>query len=169
MNIGNIPPHDTNLEEPSETNIPIFSEELARKILIELDGWQLINSEDTESDGSSQLFIDHDDEEQLKNISINHNVSIKEVEDFFNKAFDEALSYTNRYDIDDLDEIKARLFFNGVIKLTASNLWLKYNTSVTVNNDEGTIDYGQGGKLFKKYLTIIEPFIKGVHIEISAI
>lgn len=148
----------SDIQEPSKTNKPLFSESIADEILIELNGWQLIKNEDLEE--NEELFIDIEDPDTLKNIDNNKKVSIGELKQFYDKAFNEALNDTNRYDIDDLDKILVERFIEGVIKLTASNLWIKYNTSVTVNNDEGIIDYGQGGKLYKKYKNIISGFVR---------
>jgi len=106
------------------------------------------------------LFLDYEDHETLENIRNNKKVSIGELKQFYDNAFSEALDDTNRHDIDDLDKILVERFTKGVIKLTASNIWLKYNTAVTVNNEEGIIDYGQGGKLYKKYKNIISNFIR---------
>lgn len=160
----------SDIQEPSKNNKPVFNKKVADKILIELDGWQIAIKKDIEK-GSDEVkpFLDPENPDEMRNIKTNHKVTMGEIKHFYDTAFQEALSYTNRYDIDDLDEILVDLFMNGVIKLTASNLWIKYNTSVTVNNEEGIIDYGQGGKLYKKYLGIMEHFVKGVRIEISAI
>lgn len=158
-----------HIQEPSKNNKPIFTKKLAEEILIELDGWQLIDKEDIESSESEEPFIDTGDEKQLKNVDSNHKLTIEEVEHFFDKSFEEALNDTNRYDINDLDDKLVNFFMLGVIKLTASNLWIKYNTSVTVDNEEGIIDYGQGGKLYKKYQNIIENFVKGVRVQIEAV
>jgi hypothetical protein len=160
----------TDVQEPSKTNKPVFEKSIAKKILIELDGWQIATKKDIEKESVDvEPFLDPENPEEMRNIKTNHKVSMGEIKHFYDTAFQEALSYTNRHDIDDLDGMLKEVFMNGVIKLTASNLWIKYNTSVTVNNEEGIIDYGQGGKLYKKYLGIMEHFIKGVRIEISAI
>lgn len=153
------------IHEPSKTKKPIFNNDIADKILMELDGWQLIKNEDLED--NEELFLDIEDSEVLKNIDNNKKVSIGELKYFYDNSFDEALSYSNRYDIDDLRKTEVQRFLKAVIKLTASSVWIKYNTGVTIDNEENTIDYGQGGKLYKKYLTIIEPFIKGCSIEIG--
>lgn len=159
----------SDLPEPSETSQTCFSGEIAEEILIELDGWQLIDKEDIEDDELKEPFIDTSDEKQLKNIDKNMEVSIEELEHFYNSSFEEALTDTNRHDINDLDTTLQSFFVSGVIKLTASNIWLKYNTSVTVNNEEGIIDYGQGGKLYKKYQKIINKFIRSELIGLSSL
>jgi hypothetical protein len=156
----------SDVQDPSETSKTAFNEKIAEKILIELDGWQLINNNDTES---NDPFINTDDEQQLKNVDDNKNVTIEELEHFYDASFEEALTETNRHDIGDLDNVLQTFFVKGVIKLTASNIWLKYNTSVTVNNEEGIIDHGQGGKLYKKYQKIINNFVRSELIGLSSL
>jgi hypothetical protein len=146
---------DTSLS----TGKPTFSSLIANKILIELDGWQIITpptSESTELDP----FLDTTDPNALQNLSSNHNVTLEEVEHFYNSAFDEALSYTNRLDINDLDLLLIEIFMNAVHKLAASNLWNKYN--IQINNDamEGTYVVSQGGRLYKKATGILDKFVR---------
>jgi hypothetical protein len=159
----------SDIPEPSEISKTGFTKQIAEKILIELDEWQLITKEDPESNESNEIFIDTTDEKQLKNVGNNKEVTIEELEHFYNASFEEALTDTNRYDISDLDHTLQSFFVLGVIKLTASNIWLKYNTSVTVNNEEGIIDYGQGGKLYKKYQKIISKFVRSELIGLSSL
>lgn len=159
----------SDIIEPSEANKTVFNKSIADKILIELDGWQLITRKELKKDKRGKAFIDINDKKELKNIKTNHKVTLEEVEYFYNNAFEEALNDTNRYDINDFSEVLVKIFMNAVIKLAASNLWLKYNTSVTVNNDEGIIDYGQGGKLYKKYKKIIRNFVKSELVGLSSI
>lgn len=155
--------------EPSKTDKTVFNKSIADKILMELDGWQLITEKELKKNKPQKAFIDINDKKELKNIKTNHKVTINEVEYFYNNAFEEALNDTNRYDINDFKDILVKIFMNAVIKLAASNLWLKYNTSVTVNNEEGIIDYGQGGKLYKKYQKIIKNFVKSELIGLSSL
>jgi sulfatase maturation enzyme AslB (radical SAM superfamily) len=151
-------------DTPSSTNKPQFSTTICSKILIELDGWQL-TEESTDSillDESveSDIFLDPEDPDELKNISTNKSVSVEEVERFYNTAFDEALTYTNRLDINDLDEVTTEIFMLGVYRLAASNLWNKYN--VQINNDamEGTYVVSQGGRLYKKACNLLDKFVR---------
>ncbi|MDR3063263.1 MAG: hypothetical protein LBU40_03880 [Methanobrevibacter sp.] len=148
-----------NVQEPSTASRTQFSEEILEEILIELDGWTLVNNDETTED-NEELFINIEDAETIGKIDSNKKITLEEVEHFYNKSFNEALTDTNRYDINDLSSKLQDFFIDGVIKLTASNLWIKYNTSVTVNNEEGIIDYGQGGKLYKKYKKIISRFVR---------
>lgn len=151
-------------DTPSTSNKPQFSSLISSKILIELDGWQLttetndsiLTDETTEQD----IFLDPEDPDELQNISTNKSVSVEEVERFYDTAFDEALIYTNRVDIDDLDEVITEIFMLGVYRLAASNLWNKYN--IQINNDamEGTYVVSQGGRLYKKACNILDKFVR---------
>jgi len=145
--------------EPSTTNKPPFSSLIANKILIELDGWQ-ISTDSTGESGELEPFLDPNDLDALKNINTNHTVSVDEVERFYNKAFNEALSYTNRLDIDDLNQVLLERFMDAVYILAASNLWNKYN--IQINNDamEGTYVVSQGGRLYKKACNILDKFVR---------
>lgn len=145
--------------EPSTTNKPPFSSTIADKILIELDGWQ-ISTDSTNESSELEPFLDTDDPDVLKNINTNHTVSVDEVERFYDKAFNEALSYTNRLDIDDLNQVLLEIFMNAVYILAASNLWNKYN--IQINNDamEGTYVVSQGGRLYKKSCNILDKFVR---------
>ena len=145
--------------EPSNSSKPPFSSLIADKILIELDGWQ-ISTDSTDESGELEPFLDTEDPDALKNINTNHSVSVDEVEHFYNKAFNEALSYTNRLDIDDLNQILLERFMDAVYILAASNLWNKYN--IQINNDtmEGTYVVSQGGRLYKKARNILDKFVR---------
>ena len=145
--------------EPSTTNKPPFSSVIANKILIELDGWQLTTTP-TDDSGELEPFLDTDNPDALKNINTNHNVTVDEVKHFYDSAFDEALTYTNRLDIDDLNEVLIGIFMGAVYKLAASNLWNKYN--IQINNDamEGTYVVSQGGRLYKKACNILDKFVR---------
>ena len=151
-------------DTPSNISKPQFSTSIANKILIELDGWQL-TEESTDSilvDDNEELniYIDTEDPDELRNISTNHQVNVEEVERFYNTAFDEALTHTNRLDINDLDDILIEIFMLGVYRLAASNLWNKYN--VQINNDamEGTYVVSQGGRLYKKACNLLDKFVR---------
>lgn len=160
-------------------NKPLFSIPLANKILIELDGWKIktietttdesnqgtIIDESVEEEGTNtneelDLFLDIETQDKLENININHKVSIDEIEHFYHTSFDEALSYTNRHDIDDLDEISLEIFMMAVYKLAASNLWNKYNIQINNDSMEGTHIVSQGGRLYKKACNILDKFIR---------
>ena len=151
-------------DTPSTINKPPFSSTVADKILIELDGWQLTE----ESTGSmildeqneSVVFLDNEDPDELRNISINKGVSVEEVERFYNTAFDEALTHTNRLDINDLDEVTTEIFMLGVYRLAASNLWNKYNTQINNDSMEGTYVVSQGGRLYKKACNLLDKFVR---------
>lgn len=154
--------------QPSSTTKPQFSSSIADKILIELDGWQVIIPP---ADESSELepFLNTDDPDVLKNIGTNHSVTLDEVQSFYDSAFDEALAYTNRLDINDLDEITLEIFMMAVYKLAASNLWNKYN--IQINNDamEGTYVVSQGGRLYKKACNILDKFVRTSLIGINSL
>ena len=141
------------------TTKPLFSSLIADKILIELDGWQLTTISTT---GSTELepFLDTTSDIVLQNINTNHEVTIEEVEHFYDSAFDEALTYTNRLDIDDLNELLIEMFMTAVYRLAASNLWNKYN--IQINNDamEGTYVVSQGGRLYKKACNTLDKFVR---------
>ncbi|MDP1553686.1 MAG: hypothetical protein Q8M06_11805 [Methanobacteriaceae archaeon] len=151
-------------DTPSTINKPPFSSTVADKILIELDGWQL-TEETTPSiimDDSEELdiYIDTEDPDELRNISANHQVNVEEVERFYNTAFDEALTHTNRLDINDLDEVTTEIFMLGVYRLAASNLWNKYNTQINNDSMEGTYVVSQGGRLYKKACNLLDKFVR---------
>lgn len=145
-------------DTPSDINKPQFSSLIASRILIELDGWQLID-EPTDT-GEDPTFLDPDDPDALKNIGTNKSVSVDEVERFYDTAFDEALTYTNRLDINDLDEITTEIFMLGVYRLAASNLWNKYNIQINNDSMEGTYVVSQGGRLYKKACNLLDKFIR---------
>jgi len=151
-------------DTPSTISKPQFSTSIADKILIELDGWQLTEeSTDTlimDDNEEGNIYIDSDDPDELRNININKGVSVEEVERFYDTSFDEALTYTNRLDINDLDDILIEIYMLGVYRLAASNLWNKYN--VQINNDamEGTYVVSQGGRLYKKACNLLDKFVR---------
>jgi len=155
-------------DTPSTTNKPQFSSTIASKILIELDGWQLTNETSNEPD-ELDLFIDTEDPEELQNITTNHKVSIAEVERFYDTAFDEALTHTNRLDINDLDEIVTEIFMLGVYRLAASNLWNKYNTQINNDSMEGTYVVSQGGRLYKKACNLLDKFVRTNLVGLSSL
>lgn len=137
-----------------------FNQDKANQILIELDGWILVTQEEFEESKkklNDKAFMDDSD---LSNLDKNHVVTYEELEHFYNSGFYESLVYTSRYNLHDLEDSLVDLYLTGVYKLTAGNIWMKYNTSVTVDNEEGSIDYGQGGKLYKKATGILDRFIK---------
>lgn len=145
--------------EPSTSSKPPFTSSIADKILIELDGWQIATNTNDES-SELEPFLDTDNPDVLKNINTNYSVSIAEVQSFYDSAFDEALSYTNRLDIDDLNDLLIEMFMSAVYKLAASNLWNKYN--IQINNDamEGTYVVSQGGRLYKKACNMLDGFVR---------
>gem|GEM_PF-1579306 len=150
------------------TGKPTFSSTIANKILIELDGWQ-ISANSIDESGELDPFLDTNDDNVLQNLSTNHSVSVDEIEHFYDSAFDEALSYTNRLDIDDLNDLLIEIFMNAVYKLAASNLWNKYN--IQINNDamEGTYVVSQGGRLYKKACNILDSFVRSNFVGINSL
>ena len=82
-----------------------------------------------------------------------------EVEKFYYQSFDKALSYCNRWNVDDLSQTELDLFLKGVCLLTASDLWNKYNIRVNNEDMEDTYVQSFGGLLYKQAVMILKSFI----------
>lgn len=155
----------SDIQEPSNTNKPVFDEKLADKILIELDGWQLADPEDIKSSDDEEVFINPEDKKELKNVDNNCKVSIEEVEYFYDSAFEDALSYTNRSDIDDLNSLLVDIFMKAVYKLAASDMFNKRNLEIRENEQieskPGVSTYRdqRGNKLYARSREILSKFI----------
>ena len=145
-----------------------FSDKIRDEILIHLDGWTIATNSDVEDDDSEiEAFIDIEDPGQLAELRSNHKVGIGEVKYYWESSCQEALTETNRYNIDDLDEVLSEFFVNGVVKLAASNLWTKINKEVDINNEEKPVFDANASKLYTKSMRIIRKFSKSTLVGLS--
>ena len=144
-----------------------YNEDIQAKILYHLDGWVIKDSEEEatqtrtvesseENTGEVQPFIT-DITEYADNP--NKKISADEVEMFFNSAFNKALLYCNRFNVEDLTESELEYFLQGVCVLTASDLWNKYNIRVNNEDMEDTYVQSYGGLLYKQATSILNTFI----------
>lgn len=146
---------------------PEFDETICDKILIELDGWRLAVNEDLEE--NEEPFLDIEDPETLQNIDDNHRIGIGEVQHFYDEAYNDALTDSNRDNTVDLSPILFEMFLQQVHKLAASKLWNKYNTQVNNDNMEGAYVVSQGGRLYKDYKDKIKEFKPVTMVGLSSV
>ena len=136
-----------------------YNETIREQIIGNLDGWEVIlpNDDDVGS-GSRDVepFIT-----DLNDYTNKPNKLVKdtEVEKFYYQSFDKALSYCNRWNVDDLSQTELDLFLKGVCLLTASDLWNKYNIRVNNEDMEDTYVQSFGGLLYKQAVMILKSFI----------
>lgn len=136
-----------------------YDETIREQIIQNLDGWEveLSNGSTLESNESVvEPFITDLNEYTNKP---NKLVKDDEVENFFYQSFDKALSYCNRWNVDDMTSTEKDLFIKGVCLLTASDLWNKYNIRVNNEDLEDTYVQSYGGLLYKQAMTILNSFI----------
>lgn len=146
-----------------------YNETIREQIIGNLDGWEVIlpNDDDVGS-GSRDVepFIT-----DLNDYTNKPNKLVKdtEVEKFYYQSFDKALSYCNRWNVDDLSQTELDLFLKGVCLLTASDLWNKYNIRVNNEDMEDTYVQSFGGLLYKQAVMILKSFINQRVTNLSSI
>jgi len=136
-----------------------YNETIREQIIGNLDGWEVIlpNDDDVGS-GSRDVEPFITDINDYTN-KPNKKVRDEEVEKFYYQSFDKALSYCNRWNVDDLSQTELDLFLKGVCLLTASDLWNKYNIRVNNEDMEDTYVQSFGGLLYKQAVMILKSFI----------
>ena len=136
-----------------------YNETIREQIIGNLDGWEVIlpNDDDVGS-GSRDVEPFITDLNDYTN-KTNKLVKDTEVEIFYYQSFDKALSYCNRWNVDDLSQTELDLFLKGVCLLTASDLWNKYNIRVNNEDMEDTYVQSFGGLLYKQAVMILKSFI----------
>lgn len=132
-----------------------YNTTIQEQILAELDGWRISDNAETITNESINPFVTVAE----ANESANKTVTSAEIEHFYEVALDKALLYTNRLNIDDLTDVEGRLYLRGVVKLTASDLWNKYNIMVNDSDMEATPSQSYGGVLYKQSMDILHQFI----------
>jgi len=132
-----------------------YNTTIQEQILAELDGWRISDNAETITNESINPFVTVAE----ANESANKTVTASELQHFYEVALDKALLYTNRLNIDDLTEVEGRLYLRGVVKLTASDLWNKYNIMVNDSDMEATPSTSYGGVLYKQSMDILHQFI----------
>ena len=133
-----------------------YNTTIQAQILAELDGWRIEdNAETTNADESVNPFMTVTEATD----SANKTVTTQELQHFYETALDKALLHTNRLNIDDLTELEGRMYLRGVVKLTASDLWNKYNIMVNDTDMEATPSTSYGGVLYKQSMDILSRFI----------
>lgn len=150
-----------------------YNETIREQIIGNLDGWEVIlpptpnlsggvrsgssdNTQEGADDDIVEPFITDINDYTNKP---NKKVRDEEVEKFYYQAFDKALSYCNRWNVDDLSQTELDLFLKGVCLLTASDLWNKYNIRVNNEDMEDTYVQSFGGLLYKQAVMILKSFI----------
>ena len=132
-----------------------YNTTIQEQILAELDGWRISDNAETITNESINPFVTVAE----ANESANKTITASELQHFYEVALDKALLYTNRLNIDDLTEVEGRLYLRGVVKLTASDLWNKYNIMVNDSDMEATPSTSYGGVLYKQSMDILHQFI----------
>ena len=132
-----------------------YTTTIQEQILAELDGWRISDNAETITNESINPFVTVAE----ANESANKTITASELQHFYEVALDKALLYTNRLNIDDLTEVEGRLYLRGVVKLTASDLWNKYNIMVNDSDMEATPSTSYGGVLYKQSMDILHQFI----------
>ena len=135
-----------------------YNETIREQIIGKLDGWEVILPHDDVGSGSSDVEAFITDINDYTN-KPNKKVMDEEVEKFYYQSFDKALSYCNRWNVDDLSQTELDLFLKGVCLLTASDLWNKYNIRVNNEDMEDTYIQSYGGLLYKQAMNILHTFI----------
>jgi len=142
-----------------------YNTTIQEQILAELDGWRISDNAETITNESINPFVTVAE----ANESANKTVTASELQHFYEVALDKALLYTNRLNIDDLTEVEGRLYLRGVVKLTASDLWNKYNIMVNDSDMEATPSTSYGGVLYKQSMDILHQFINQKLINIHKV
>ena len=142
-----------------------YTTTIQEQILAELDGWRISDNAETITNESINPFVTV----AVANESANKIVTASELLHFYEVALDKALLYTNRLNIDDLTEVEGRLYLRGVVKLTASDLWNKYNIMVNDSDMEATPSTSYGGVLYKQSMDILHQFINQKLINIHKV
>ena len=132
-----------------------YTTTIQEQILAELDGWRISDNAETITNESINPFVTVAE----ANESANKTITASELQHFYEVALDKALLYTNRLNLDDLTEVEGRLYLRGVVKLTASDLWNKYNIMVNDSDMEATPSTSYGGVLYKQSMDILHQFI----------
>jgi len=135
-----------------------YNETIREQIIGNLDGWEVILPHDDVGSGSRDVEAFITDINDYTN-KPNKKVRDEEVEKFYYQSFDKALSYCNRWNVDDLSQTELDLFLKGVCLLTASDLWNKYNIRVNNEDMEDTYIQSYGGLLYKQAMNILHTFI----------
>lgn len=136
-----------------------YNETIREQIIGNLDGWEvLLPNDDDVGSGSRDVEPFITDINDYTN-KPNKKVRDEEVEKFYYQSFDKALSYCNRWNVDDLSQTELDLFLKGVCLLTASDLWNKYNIRVNNEDMEDTYVQSFGGLLYKQAVMILKSFI----------
>ena len=142
-----------------------YNTTIQEQILAELDGWRISDNAETITNESINPFVTVAE----ANESANKTITASELQHFYEVALDKALLYTNRLNIDDLTEVEGRLYLRGVVKLTASDLWNKYNIMVNDSDMEATPSTSYGGVLYKQSMDILHQFINQKLINIHTV
>ena len=132
-------------------NDTIYSDKIEALILMNLDGWKIKENESL-TDSNVDAFVN-------QKIEYNKLITSAECELFYEEALDLAYIHTNRLNIDDLSSVEANMFIRGVCKLTASNLWNKYNIRITNEDMEDVHVSSYGGLLYSSAMKSLKPFI----------
>ena len=134
-----------------------YNETIREQIISNLDGWEVeLSTPSPLEDDTVEPFITDFNEYNNKP---NKTVKDEEVEKFYYQSFDKALSFCNRWNVDDLTETELELYLKGVCLLTASDLWNKYNVRVNNEDMEDTYVQSFGGLLYKQAVMILKSFI----------
>lgn len=141
---------------------------ILNKVLMYLDGWKAVESleevkeivEETEPENEDdseieELFDKNGDKIKKLYDHKNKRILISEVLSFYESSLNQALNITRQVqeNIKDND-----LFYQAVYKLTASNLWKKYNVRVNSDEEEADWKYSYSGVLYIQAMKELEQF-----------
>lgn len=133
----------------------VYNEEIGKKIVALLDGWQISEFEEYDIKSNTQdPFLTN--EPVRPNKIITHN----ELETFYDNAVVKSLMYIVRTNVDDFSNVEVKMLNTGICYIAASDIWNKYN--IRVNNEDMTDTYIQsyGGLLYNQGLKILDTFLE---------
>lgn len=144
-------------------------ENIINKVLMYFDGWKAVKSleevkepaeePETETDPEiEQLFNKNDEKIEKVFDHVNKRILISEVLSFYESSLNQALNITRQVKENLENLTDPDLFFQAVYKLTASNLWKKYNVRVNSNEEEADWKYSYSGVLYIQAMKELEQF-----------
>ena len=128
-----------------------YSEHVEKNILKHLDGWKIKENESL-TDSDIDAFVN-------QKIEYNKLITSTECKLFYDESLNQALLTCNRTNVNDLTEVEFKAFQQAVCKLTASNLWNKYNIRITNEDMEDVHVSSYGGLLYSSAMKSLKPFI----------
>lgn len=136
-----------------------LTEKDIKEIFNKVNNWDLANEiKHTKNDNSPELEEEFPTIENDEILFDNKNriITLKELQRTFNNSIDDALIETNYITFESVPDGYKRFFMNQVYKLTASDLWNKYNIQKNNNEMEDAYISSYGGKLYRSAMDKLE-------------